>query len=370
MRRLSLGFQVFLSILLVALGAVLTVGLIARDALSRRFDAYLASLPGGTNMMGRPRMGRVILGAAEQSFIGSVDTSVYIGGVVALAVAAIVAALLARHFSRPLRTLENAAEKVAEGDLSHRVQAAGPAEVAALGDAFNSMADSLENAEELRRRLVSDVSHELRNPIAAARAQAEGMAEGILAADPPRLASLVEDLQHLSALVDDLQELASAESGALVYDRRELDLGKLVAREAERVAGLAAADVRVIAETGVEPLLVTGDDMRLSQVLRNLLGNAVRHTERGEIRATARRTDDDRIEVAIADTGEGIAEKDLPFIFERFYRADESRAADTGGSGLGLAISRHIVEAHHGEVFATGNDAGGATVGFRLPAAG
>ena len=133
-----------------------------------RSTTYLATLPtpAGGMHMGR---GRAMLGAAEQTFVATVDQSVYIGAFVAIAIAAVAALLLARYLSRPMRQLETAAENLAAGDLSHRVEIAGPAEVAALGDAFNSMADSLEEAEILRRRLVADVAHELRNPIAAAR---------------------------------------------------------------------------------------------------------------------------------------------------------------------------------------------------------
>jgi signal transduction histidine kinase len=368
MRRWSLGAQVFLSILLVALGAVLAVGLIARDALSRAFDSYLASLPTpqGAMMAGRQHMGRALLGAAEQTFVGTVDRSVYIGGALAIAIAAVVAFVLARYLSRPIQRLEHAAEELAAGDLSHRVVVAGPGEVAALGDAFNRMADSLETAEALRRRLVADVSHELRNPIAAARAQAEGMAEGVLPVDSSRLASLVEDLQHLSSLVDDLRELSAVESGQLAYDMVELDVAALVSRETQRAAEVAGAGVELCAEVPASPVLVLGDEMRLSQVLRNILGNAVRHTDAGSVRASVS-ADAQWVDISIADTGSGIAEEDLPFVFERFYRADSARAAATGGAGLGLAISRNIVEAHGGEVFARRNDAGGATVGFRLP---
>ena len=287
MRKLSLVFQMFVSILLVALGAVLAVGLIARDALARAFDEYLATLPtpeGGMHM-GR---GRAMLGAAEQTFVATVDQSVYIGAFVAIAIAAVAALLLARYLSRPMRQLETAAENLAAGDLTHRVEIAGPAEVAALGNAFNSMADSLEEAEILRRRLVADVAHELRNPIAAARAQAEGMAEGVLTTDTARLDSLVEDLQHLTVLVDDLQELAVAEAGRLHYEMSPVDLTALVAREAERATAGAPPGVSVTWTVPDVELLVNADERRLSQVLRNLLANALRHTASGNGLGNAR----------------------------------------------------------------------------------
>ena len=370
MRRWSLGLQVFLSVLLVALGGVLAVGLIAREALSAAFDAYLASLPTPMGAMaGRPHMGRALLGAAEQTFVASVDRSVFIAGALAVVVAAVVAVLLARYLARPIRRLEGAAEEIASGDLSHRVDTAGPAEVVRLGEAFNRMADSLEQGEELRRRMVADVSHELRNPLTAARAQAEGMAEGVLATDPARLESLADDLRHLSALVEDLQELAVADAGQLRYDFAPMDLAKLaqaeVARAQERVA--AGVTITVEVDSAAE---VLGDELRLSQVIRNLLSNALRHTREGSVDVTVRRAADGWVELRVRDSGEGIPEADLLHVFERFFRADAARAADTGGAGLGLAIASHIVADHGGTMLAENNESGGATVALRLPPLG
>ena len=366
MRRLSLVFQMFVSILLVALAAVLAVGLIARDALASAFDTYLATLPtpAGGMHMGR---GRAMLGAAEQTFVATVDRSVYLGAFVAIVIAAIAALFLARYLTRPMRKLETAAENLAAGDLTHRVEVAGPAEVAALGEAFNSMADSLERAETLRRRLVADVAHELRNPIAAARAQAEGMAEGVLAADTERLDSLVEDLQHLSVLVDDLQELAVAEAGRMRYEFAPVDMTELAGREAERAKATALDGVNVLVKATDQELVVMADERRISQVLRNLLANATRHTSQGSVTVSVVRDRDDVV-VAVTDTGDGIPLADLPHIFERFYRADAARAAKTGGAGLGLAISKTIVEDHQGSMFAESAAGHGATVGFRIPA--
>ena len=369
MRRWSLGLQIFLSVLLVALGGVVAVGLVAREALSRAFDAYLAGLPTPGGGMGNGlHMGRAMLGAAEQTFVASVDGSVFIGGAGVVVVAVVVALLLARYLNRPIRELENAAEQLAGGDLARRVRTAGPIEVAKLGEAFNHMADSLEQAEELRRRMAADVSHELRNPLAAARAQAEGMAEGVLAADPPRLESLADDLRHLSALVEDLQVLAVADAGQLHYNFATMDLGELARAEAKRARASFPGEVEVIASVS-ESFDVIGDELRLSQVIRNLLSNALRHTRGGTVDVTVRRDSDGWVELRVRDTGQGIPPEDLPHVFERFYRADAARAADTGGAGLGLAIAHSIVTDHHGTAFAENNDGEGATVGFRLPPA-
>jgi len=362
MRRITLSLQVFLSIVLVSLGTALTVGLFARSALSSAFDRYLASLPGPRGM-GR---GRMMLGAAEQTFVSNVDGSVVVAAVVAVLVATAVAVLLASYLNRPLRRLEIAAEEIAGGDLSHRVESHGPAEVAAIGYAFNRMADSLEEAEVLRRRLVADVAHELRNPIAAARLQAEGMAEGVLKVDPARLDSLVEDLQHLSALVDDLQELAVAEAGRLSYQRQDVNISDVVMREADRARAVAPEAVTIVVSGTQVPIGVTADERRIGQVLRNLLSNSLRHTPSGSIEVVVEPIDR-FVRVSVIDTGEGIAQSELAHIFDRFFRADAARANHSGGAGLGLAITRSIVRDHGGDVFASSTVGEGTTVGFTLP---
>jgi signal transduction histidine kinase len=370
-RAIGLFWQLFLSILAVALGAVLAVGLITRAVFSAAFDAYLQTLPAagaGMGMRGQGTGRHMVLTATEQTFLASVDRGVLIGGVAAVLIAAVGALLLARYLTRPLDRLEAAAVQLAAGDLTHRVEPGGPHEVEALGQAFNRMADSLETAEDLRRRLVADVAHELRNPIAAARAQAEGMAEGVLPAEPARLDSLVDDIGHLSRLVDDLQELAVAEAGRLHYEMSDVDLAALVKREVDRAAPAAAPGVLVSVAGADAPLNVRGDEQRLSQVLRNLLSNAARHTSEGTIEVALSHTAQS-VAVRVTDTGEGISPEDLPHVFERFYRADSARAAHTGGAGLGLAIARRLVEDHGGEVFAESVSGQSTTVGFTLPRA-
>jgi signal transduction histidine kinase len=202
--RRSLLVYSFLAIVVVSLASVGLAGLIARTEASAAFANYLQTLPtpmGGGMGAGR----RLMMGGAEQTFIQSVDKGILIGAIIAVALAALVALAIAYYLTRPLKRLTAAARTVADGDLSHRVEPAGPIEVRQLGDAFNDMAASLSESEELRRRLVADVAHELRTPLTSLRAQAEGIAEGVLPADPARLASLVDDTRQLSRLVDDLQ---------------------------------------------------------------------------------------------------------------------------------------------------------------------
>ena len=368
MRR-SLLLYAFLAILAVSLASVGLSGLIMRTEASSAFDSYFQSLPqtlAGRRMMGTGR--QMMMGGAEQTFLGSVDRGILFGALIAIALAAFAAFGIAYYLTRPLKRLTLAARTVADGDLSHRVDTGGPIEVQRLGEAFNEMAASLAESEVLRRRLVADVAHELRTPLTSLRAQAEGIAEGVLEADPERLASLADDTRQLSRLVDDLQELSAADAGHLSYRMESTDLAEVVRAEVARATVRARAGVGLMCEcTG--PVPVVGDEGRLAQVLRNLLDNALRHTDSGTIRVRCS-TSDHMARVEVVDTGEGIPAADLPYVFERFYRADAARARDTGGSGIGLAVSRRIIEDHGGTVFARNTEGGGAIVGFSVPLVG
>ncbi|MCX8006821.1 MAG: ATP-binding protein [Coriobacteriia bacterium] len=366
MARSRLSWQVFSAIVLVALASVLAAGFIARRALSDAFAVYLGAY--GAHMGPGMGIGRMILGAAERTFLAGVDRGIVVSAAVAAVIAAAAATVLAGYLVRPLRRLTDGVEAIAGGDLSHRVEVSGPTEIEELAAAFNAMAESLERSEALRRRMVSDVAHELRNPIAALRAQAEAVAEGVMPLDEVRIRSMVEDLEQLSRLVHELQELAVAEAGAMRYDMQATDLCDIAAREVERARVLATPGVALSVACSVDDGSVVADEFRIAQAVRNLIGNALRHTSRGSVVVTV-----DRVEgwmrVTVSDTGSGIPEKDLPYIFERFYRADEARAASTGGAGLGLAIVKRIVEDHGGQVFASSVEGVGSAIGFVLPAA-
>ncbi|MDY0341616.1 MAG: HAMP domain-containing sensor histidine kinase [Coriobacteriia bacterium] len=369
MKRLSLITEVFLSIVAVSLAAVLATGLIARGALEGAFGRYLAG--GSTNAIGPGgRAGRqMLLGRAEQTFLTTVDQGIVVSVLIAIVLAALGAWLLARYLVRPLRSLTAASRALAAGDLASRVDEEGPAEVAGLAAAFNDMAGSLAESEELRQRMVNDVAHELRNPIAALRAQIEGIADGVLSADERRIASLVEDVGTLSRLVDDLQELSVAEAGRLRYELARFDLRTLIALEVKRAESIAAPGVAVRAVVGSDPVYVVADEFRIAQVVRNLLSNAVRYTPAGSVTVEVTLSDSGSVRVSVRDTGEGIPESDLPRIWERFYRVDAARAYDTGGTGLGLAISRQIIADHGGSVFARSARGQGSEIGFELPLA-
>ncbi|MFP3880533.1 MAG: sensor histidine kinase, partial [Dehalococcoidia bacterium] len=285
--------------------------------------------------------------ASPQRLSASVNRSLLLGASLAVVLALILTLVLSRRISSPIGVLSRAARRLGRGDLSQRVQFRGKGEVRQLAEAFDSMADDLEHAEQLRRNLVADVAHELRTPLSHIRGYLEAMRDRVVKPDAAALRSLDEEAAMLSRLVDELQELSLAEAGELKFVFQEEHIDKLVK---QAIAGwqpqVTAKRISLSFDVPDSLPTVNIDWRRITEVLNNLLENAVAHTGKGgtiDVAATPR---DGRVEIRVSDTGEGIPAEDLPNIFERLYRVDRSRARATGGSGLGLTIARRLVEAH------------------------
>lgn len=283
------------------------------------------------------------------------------GGV--LLVTLLLCLALASSVVRPLRRMATAAHRAGDGDLSVRVPHRRRDEVGEVARAFNRMADRRQQLEEARRRMVSDVSHELRTPLANVRGWLEAAQDGIVEPDRRLLDSLHEETLQLQRLVDDLHDLARGDAGELRLEPVEVEVAAFLEQVAESFRGAAeAAGVEVRVEAAGAGV-VDADAVRLRQAVANLVANALRHTPSGGV--VTLRGGAGRLEVA--DTGEGIPAADLPHVFERFRRADDSRSRATGGSGLGLAIVRQIVEAHGGTVGIDSEVGRGTTVRLELP---
>jgi two-component system sensor histidine kinase BaeS len=293
-------------------------------------------------------------------------------GVAAAAIAA--ALLLSRAVLRPVRALTAASRGLGEGDLGRRVPSSGKGsgkdEIAELGRAFNRMADSLQASEERQRRMVGDIAHELRTPLANLRGYLEALRDGVLEPDPDLLESLHEEVLLQQRIVDDLQDLALAEAGALTYHRADVDVRELL--EACRTAHLARAEAAGVAlrveAPGPGAVLVRGDAGRLRQALGNLVGNAIRHTPPGGSVRLVLEHRDGRARIQVRDTGGGIPAADLPYLFDRFWRADAARGRATGGSGLGLSIARRFVTDHDGVIEVESEPGAGTVFTVVLPA--
>lgn len=299
---------------------------------------------------------------AEAAFRDAGAVALGLALAAALAAAAAVSVVLTRRIGRTLGTVAAAAADVGAGRYEARVPAAGlGAEFDDLAAQFNAMAARLHEAERLRGRLLADVAHELRTPVATITGYLEAVEDGVQPLDAPTIALLRDQATRLTRLAQDLADVTHAEAGDLALDLDDVDVDDLL-----RAA--AGVDLRVDPTSGGPAVRV--DRARMAQVLDNLVANAVRHTPAGgTVTLRARRTAPGAVHLVVADTGEGIAAEHLPHVFERFYRADTARDRARGGSGIGLAISRALVEAHGGTIAAASPGAGrGTTVTVTLPA--
>lgn len=283
------------------------------------------------------------------------DDALLVALVVAIGAAAATAAAVSWFLSirivRPLRQLASAAERIAGGSYGERVPVTGHDELSVLATAFNEMAASLESSELRRRRLLSDVAHELRTPLATIEGYVEGVRDGVVPATDETWRVLETESTRLRRLVDDLQLVSRAEERQLDLRIRPISPAALVApsiQAAEPAYAAKGVDLLGTVDERLPP--VAADPDRIAEVLANLLGNALRHTQPGgRVRVLGERHADG-VDIVVADDGEGIPAEHLAKIFERFYRVDTGRARAQGGSGIGLAISRALVEAHGGRL--------------------
>jgi signal transduction histidine kinase len=305
----------------------------------------------------------------QESFVSSVNRSLLLAAVIAGVVAVLAAFILSRRILGPVEALTDAARQMGQGDLTRRVEVRSRDEIGELAQAFNAMADSLARVEQLRRNMISDVAHELRSPLTNIRCQLETLQDGLAAPSPEIIASVHEEAMLLNRLIEDLQELTLSDAGQLRLLREPVDIHAVISRALSALQPLATIkqqNIKLDAE-GELPR-VMADAKRLEQVFRNLLSNAIMHTpEGGDVQITSRSIGSE-VEVTVSDTGSGIASEHLPFVFERFYRADDSRTRATGGAGLGLAIVKHLVEAHEGRVWVKSELEKGSCFGVVLPA--
>ena len=302
------------------------------------------------------------------SFIKAVNRSVLFGALAAGLAAVIVTLFISGRILRPVEHLTAAAEKMSQGDLSVRVPVESHDELGQLATAFNSMAGSIAEQEQLRRNMVGDVAHELRTPLTNLRGYLEAVRDDLIPADSALVDSLYEETMLLTRLVDDLHELAQAEAGQLTLLRTTAALGDVVEQAVQILRPQAdAKGVTLSVDLPLGLPEVDIDRERIGQVLRNLMNNALVHTHAGGKIVIAAKQDDGYVSVAVRDTGEGIPSEDLPHVFDRFYRADRSRARQTGGYGLGLAIVRQLVLAHGGTIAVESEPGKGSTFTFTAP---
>jgi two-component system sensor histidine kinase BaeS len=303
---------------------------------------------------------------------------VWVGGCgLSLALPILALGLAVRAFRRiatPLAEVMSAADAVANGDLSVRVPVHGPGDFQRLAVSFNRMTAELARADQQRRNLTADVAHELRNPLHIIQGNLEGIIDGVYEPTPEHVNATLEETRALARLVDDLNTLSLAEAGQLPMKWEPVDVPALLADVSTSFSGPADAAGIVLTAVSTPGLTLTADIGRLDQVLGNLVANALRHTPRGgtiTLRAEPVNPagEPDAVRIVVSDTGEGIPAEDLPYVFDRFWRGDRSRARAGGaGSGLGLAIARQLIHAHDGRIGVDSAVGRGTTFTIELPA--
>lgn len=345
--------------------------------------------------------------------IGTSIIHAMLSGLILTSIAALLLGmLLTRHLTKPLNHLMEAVRNVGKGDLTSRVDVKGNGDIAILAQDFNRMTEQLARNEEVRRNMVADIAHELRTPLSVILGKLESIQEGVLPSTPETILPIQDETLRLIRLVRDLQQLNLAEAGKLPMTLKPVNLRELVERITEQFAIEFEERELQIEIIGDVPEVI-GDQDRLTQVFVNLIGNALLHTPPGGFlrivlseteslategitaegnahrlrdvfrRKAERAEDSDKalklskgkaqsisvalVQVTVEDSGEGIPEEELDYIFDRFYRVDKARERESGGTGLGLAIAKEFIQAHGGSIQVTSKLGAGSCFRILLP---
>jgi signal transduction histidine kinase len=308
----------------------------------------------------------------ESQFLTNFNKLVLFGAFVALVIALIIGIILARTISDPIREVTAATQKVAGGDLGIQVPVRTKDELGELASSFNKMSTDLERSNRQRRQMTADIAHDLRTPFSVILGYMESLADGKLKPSQETLEVMYAKGLHVQHLIDDLRTLTLADAGELVLNSRPVEplaLLEHVALAHRIQAQEKNVEITVEASEDLPTLMVDPD--RMGQVLENLITNALRYTGPGGSVTLSASAVADRIQIDIHDTGSGISSEELPLIFDRFFRSDQSRSpnSDAGESGLGLAIAKSLVQAQGGSIAVSSVPGEGTTFTICLPTA-
>ncbi len=297
----------------------------------------------------------MIMGPLEETFLTSVHKSLVWVGLAVIVAGLAASYALARSITVPLRNLSRAAEQIEQGNFDQKVPIETRDEVGQLAAIFNRMAETLTVNTNLRRQFLANIAHELRTPLAIIQGHLEGMVDGVIEPSKDQLASLHEEAIRLNRLITDLRDLSLAEVRQLAMEKSIIDMNQIVSRAVNMLKPSSDAKEIYVECTFDEQLPeIEADIDRISQVIYNVLVNGIRYSPpKSFIKVVTGKIENANqswIKISIADQGPGIAQEDIPYIFDHFYRGDKSRDKKSGGSGLGLAVVKQLVEIHGGQV--------------------
>jgi signal transduction histidine kinase len=305
---------------------------------------------------------------AETAFLDRIKQIYFLSAVGVIALALLLAFLLSRTLTRPIRELTAATRAVSAGDMAQEVPVRSRDELGQLAASFNQMNSKLAQSLNLRRQMTADIAHELRTPISVILGHAEGVHDGILAPSLETFEIIRDEASRLEQLVEDLRTLSRADADELPIERQPVAPGTLLTdMQAAHTHRSAQKNISLIIQIAPDLPEIVVDPGRMMQVLSNLMDNALHYTPEGGRISLSAQVVDEKLEIRVQDSGPGIAEGELDRIFDRFYRSDPSRQRDEGGSGLGLAIARAIVEKQDGRIWAESKPGEGTTIVIHLP---
>ena len=315
-----------------------------------------------------PVQGQVLTGE-DRNLHARLNRLHLLAGGVALLIGLLAAVLMAPVLARPIRRLTEATRRMRRGELDVRVRpggAAEPPELRELAHAFNRMSETLEHLEQSRRDAAADVAHELRTPLAGIVSRIEAAQDGVLPDEHANLEAMHAEALRLARLIEDLGKLAEAQRPGLTLKKEPIDLRELVDERARMYTDQMEAK-GIVLEERLGVASAYGDRGRVVQIVDNLLSNALRYTDAGGTVSIELSQRDGEAQLDVSDTGIGIAGEDLPYIFERFWRGERSRARRTGGAGIGLAIVSELVRAHGGRIDVQSKPGRGSRFRVTLP---
>lgn len=362
--RQRLVWKLLLSYLIIVAVGVTVLALTAALNAPTALDRHVADMQ---NMM----VDSHIMGDLRDRVVAAVYDVLAIAVLASTLAAIAVSVYTARRIVGPVRAMTDASQRIASGDYHQRVPMPGEDELGVLASSFNQMAETLEQTEQRRVSLIGTVAHELRTPLSSIRSTMEGLVDGVLPTETATFLSVQHEITRLQRLVQDLEELSRAEAGQIPLDIRPSDISPLLRAAVDRLR-VQFDDKSISLKVEIAAVLpyVRIDAARITQVLVNLLGNALQYTPEGGAVSVNAWSASHELLIAVHDTGAGVSAENLPRLFERFYRVDLSRSRAGGGSGIGLTISKHLIEAHGGRIWAASPGIGqGSTFTFALPLA-
>jgi signal transduction histidine kinase len=364
--RSSLGRKLFISYLVVIMVGIVTLALASESVIPTAFDRHMAGMQ---RMMGDQMGMEPMADDLFTNFRTAFSEALFWGTILATISAVMVSIFVARRVVTPVRFMMRASRHIADGHYTERVPETGSDELGQLARSFNQMAAALEDTETMRRELIGNVAHELRTPLTNIKGYMEGLIDGVLPPEPETYQLVHLEADRLQRVVNDLQELSRVEAGVFELNFSRVPVAILIEQTAARLRPqFEEKQVELRLNLGPDLPPVQIDEDRISQVLLNLVGNALQYTPGGGQVTIAVKPHDHEIHINIQDSGIGIPAEHLPHIFDRFYRVDKSRSRVGGGSGIGLTIARHLVEAHRGQIWASSDGLQqGSTFGFSLP---